>query len=80
MPLTHTVIRTAKPGEKAKRLFDGSGLYLEVAPNGSKRWRFKYRYGGKEKRLSFGLYPEVALKEAREKRDEARIFLRALSI
>jgi hypothetical protein len=51
MPLTDTKIRTAKPADKPKKLFDGGGLYLEVSPNGGKWWRLKYRYGGKEKRL-----------------------------
>ena len=51
---------------------DGSGMYLEVAPSGGKWWRFKYRIGGKEKRLSLGTYPDVALVDARERRDAAR--------
>jgi integrase len=72
MALTDTSCKTAKGEEKPRKLSDGGGLYLEVMPNGSKYWRMKYRYGGKEKRLAFGVYPEVTLKEAREKRDEAR--------
>ena len=64
MPLTDTKIRTAKPADKPKRLFDGGGLYLEVSPKGGKWWRLKYRFGGKEKRLSLGVYPEVTLKDA----------------
>lgn len=72
MPLTDTTIRNAKPGEKPLRLFDGGGLYLEVSPSGGKWWRLKFRVGGKEKRLSLGTYPDTGLKEAREKRDEAR--------
>ncbi len=72
MSLTDIACKTAKPEEKSKKLSDGAGLYLEVMPNGSKYWRLKYRYSGKEKRLAFGVYPEVSLKEAREKRDEAR--------
>ena len=75
MPLTDTAIRNAKPAEKAKKLFDGGGLYLEVAPSGGKWWRLKYRFGGKEKRLSLGVYPDVSLKDARERRDEARKLL-----
>jgi len=75
MPLTDTAIRNAKPSDKAKKLFDGGGLYLEVAPSGGKWWRLKYRYGGKEKRLSLGVYPDVSLKDARERRDEARKLL-----
>lgn len=75
MPLTDTQCRTAQPKEKTYRLSDSAGLYLEVAPNGSRYWRMKYRFAGKEKRLAFGVYPEVSLKEARTKRDEARRLL-----
>ncbi len=75
MPLTDSAIRSAKPGEKTIKLFDGGGLYLEVAPSGGKWWRLKYRHGGKEKRISLGVYPDVPLKRAREKRDEARQLL-----
>lgn len=75
MPLTVTTIRNAKPGDKTKKMFDGGGLYLEVAPSGGKWWRFKYRFGGKEKRLSLGVYPDVSLKDARDRRDEARKLL-----
>lgn len=57
MPLTDTGIRSAKPKNKPQKLFDGGGLYLEVAPNGGKWWRLKYRYEGKEKRISLGVYP-----------------------
>lgn len=76
MPLTDTAARNAKPAVKAVKLFDEKGLFLLVAPGGGKWWRFKYRFAGKEKQLSFGVYPEVSLKEAREKRDEARALLR----
>lgn len=72
MALTDTAIKRAKPQEKAKRLYDSLGLYLEVSPAGGKWWRFKYRFDGKEKLLSLGTYPEVSLAEAREKRDGAR--------
>lgn len=75
MPLTDTAIRSAKPGEKTQKFFDGGGLYLEVAPSGGKWWRLKYRFGGKEKRISLGVYPDVGLKDARERRDEARKLL-----
>lgn len=75
MPLSDTAIRKAKSGEKAKRLFDGGGLYLEVSPAGGKLWRFKYRFGGKEKRLALGTYPDVSLAKAREKRDQSRRLL-----
>ena len=72
MPLRDTAIRAAKPKEKVYKLFDAGGLYLEVNPAGGRWWRWKYRFGGKEKRISFGVYPEVPLKTARERRDAAR--------
>lgn len=75
MPLTDIAIRKAKPAEKPVRLADEKGLYLEIAPGGGKWWRLKYRFGGKEKRLSLGVYPEVGLKEARDLRDAARELL-----
>ncbi|WP_245732472.1 tyrosine-type recombinase/integrase [Solimonas aquatica] len=77
VPLTEIQVRTAKPQEKAKRLFDGGGLYLEVSPAGGRWWRLKYRFEGKEKRLSLGVYPEVSLKDARSRRDEARKLIAA---
>jgi integrase len=75
MPLTDRAIRNAKPDDRAVRLFDGGGLYLEIAPSGGKWWRFKYRFGGKEKRLSLGVYPAVPLTAARKRRDAARELL-----
>ena len=75
MPLSNTAIRNAKSGEKAKKMFDGRGLYLELAPSGGKWWRLKYRFDDKEKRLSLGTYPDVSLKDARERCDEARRLL-----
>lgn len=72
MPLTDTSIRNAKPDSKSIRLYDERGLYLEVSPSGGKWWRLKYHLARKEKRVSLGVYPDVSLKEAREKRDEAR--------
>jgi integrase len=80
MPLTDTAIRNAKPGispsgnatEKPYKMGDTGGLYLEVAPSGGKWWRFKYRFDRKEKRVSLGVYPDVSLKDARQRRDEAR--------
>lgn len=75
MPLTDIAIRRAQPAKKSRKLFDGRGLYLEVAPRGGKWWRFKYRFGGKEKRLSLGVYPDVSLKEARQRCDDARRML-----
>ena len=61
MPLSDTAIRNAKPADKPRKLADGGGLYIEVAPSGGKWWRFKYRFEGKEKRLSLGVYPDVGL-------------------
>jgi integrase len=72
MPLTDVKTRTVKPQEKPFKISDGNGLFLLVNPNGSKWWRFKYRFDGKEKLLSFGTYPEVSLSSARDKRAEAR--------
>ena len=72
MALTDTAIRTAKPGPKAKKMADGGGLYLLINPNGSRWWRFDYRFGGKRKTLSMGVYPTVTLAEARERREQAR--------
>lgn len=75
MPLSDTAIRSARPSDKPVRMFDGGGLYLEVSPAGGKLWRLKYRFNGKEKRLSLGVYPDVGLKDARERRDAARKLL-----
>ncbi len=75
MALTNVEIRNAKPAEKAYRMFDERGLYLEVAPSGGKWWRLKYRFSGKEKRLSLGVFPDVGLKDARERRDAIRKLL-----
>ncbi|TDG15631.1 DUF4102 domain-containing protein [Seongchinamella unica] len=76
MPLTDPAAKNAKAKEKTYRLTDEKGLYLEVHPNGSKYWRHKYRFAGKEKRLAYGVYPEVTLKEARNARDDSRRLLR----
>ena len=75
MPLTDRAIRNATPDEKAFRMFDGGGMYLEIAPSGGKWWRLKYRHQGKEKRLSLGVFPDVTLADARERRDDARRLL-----
>ena len=72
MPLTDVRIRSAKPKDKTSKLFDSGGLYMEVSVAGGKYWRWKYRFAGKEKRLAFGVYPDVSLKAARGKRDDAR--------
>ena len=75
MPLTDTAIRNAKPGGKPVKLFDERGLYLEISPAGGKWWRLKYRFDGKEKRLSLVVYPDVSLRDARDRRDAARTLL-----
>jgi integrase len=75
VPLSDIKIRNAKPAEKPVRLFDERGLYLEVSPAGGKWWRLKYRFAGKEKRLSLGVYPDVSLKDARDSREECRKML-----
>jgi integrase len=75
MALTDPAIRNAKPGDKVLKLFDEKGLYLLINPNGSRWWRLDYRFGGKRKTLSMGVYPETGLKDARAKRDEARKML-----
>jgi integrase len=72
MSLNDLQCRNAKRQPKKYRLFDEGGLYLEVMPNGSKYWRYKYRYEGKEKRLALGVYPTVSLMEARNLHNEAR--------
>lgn len=77
MPLTAAEIRALQPSQNETKLYDSQGLYLVVSSSGSKHWRMRYSYGGKERKLSFGRYPEVSLKDARRKRDEARIVLAA---
>ncbi|MEK6805127.1 MAG: integrase arm-type DNA-binding domain-containing protein [Pseudomonadota bacterium] len=72
VPLKDSQCRSAKPREKAWKLFDGGGLYLEVMPTGAKGWRYKFSHAGKESRLSFGPYPALPLVEARQMRDEHR--------
>jgi integrase len=74
-PLTDSALKVAKPKDKPYKLSDGQGLYLEVMPIGSKLWRLKFRFNGKENRLSLGAYPNVPLQQARRKRDEARQLL-----
>lgn len=72
MPLSDIAIRQSKPESKPKRLYDSGGLYLEVMPSGAKLWRWKFRIFGKERRLALGSYPATGLKEARQRRDEAK--------
>jgi integrase len=74
-PLTDTKVRTIKPAEKPKKLFDGGGLFLLVTPTGGKLWRLKYRFGGIEKLLALGAYPQTSLADARQKRDQARALM-----
>lgn len=75
MPLTDARIRNLKPDVKAYKVADGGGLYVHVAETGSKLWRMRYRFEGKEKLLAFGAYPEVSLARAREKRQDAKRLL-----
>ena len=75
MKLTDTAVRKAKPEAKSYKMADGGGMYVEIMPNGSKYWRLKYRFGGKEKRLALGVYPDITLSEARSRRQEARKLL-----
>lgn len=72
MALTDTKVRSAKSEEKEYSLVDGDGMFLLVKPNGSKYWRFRFRFGGKQHLMAFGIYPEISLATARQKREEAR--------
>lgn len=72
MALSEFAVRKAKPREKTYKLFDGGGLFLHVQPNGSKHWRLKYRYDGKEKLLSFGPYPTISISDARKQREKTK--------
>lgn len=72
MALTDVQVRTAKPKDKEFKLTDGGGMFLLVKPSGGKLWRLKYRFGGKEKLLALGRYPDISLAEARDRRHEAR--------
>ena len=72
MPLSHFTIQNAKPTGKPFKLADGGGLFLSVQPIGSKLWRLRYFYLGKERSLSIGAYPAVSLADARVRREEAR--------
>jgi len=75
LPPTDLKIKRIKPSEKDLWLADEKGLRLLVKPNESRYWRIKYRFGGKQKTLAVGVYPEASLKEARLRRDEARQLL-----
>ena len=65
-PLSDKEIKAAKPQQKLYRLYDGNGLLLEIPSKGNKRWRFRYRFNGREKMMSLGVYPKVTLKKARD--------------
>lgn len=75
MKLTDTICRKAKVIDKPQKLFDGGGLFLEITKSGGRHWKLKYRFNGKEKKLALGEYPLITLKEAREKREEAKKLL-----
>jgi len=75
MPLTDTALRAIKPSDKLQKFFDSGGLFLAVSPSGTKSWRLKFRYAGKEKLLTLGQYPLVSLKDARERATEAKKML-----
>lgn len=77
MPLTAATVTHAKAQEKPHKLTDGRGLYLLVTPKGQRYWRFNYRFEGKAKTLAFGVYPDVTLADARDRRDTARRLLAA---
>src|SRR5579863_1200812 len=76
--LNDTRIRTIKPHKRPIKLSDSGGLYLLIAPHGSKLWRLAYRFGGKQKTLAIGAYPTSTLKAARDKREEAKRLLASL--
>ncbi|WP_423731810.1 integrase family protein [Hafnia paralvei] len=75
MALTDIKVRTVKPTDKQYKLTDGNGMHLLVHPNGSRYWRLQYRFGGKQKMLALGVYPDVSLADARARRDDARKLL-----
>lgn len=77
MALTDTACKNAKATDKPQKLSDSGGLHLFVSPSGGRLWRMAYRFDGKQKQLSFGAYPAVSLKDARERRDEAKALLAA---
>lgn len=77
MKLTATECKNAKPKDKPYKLADGNGMFMLIQPNGARYWRLKYRYAGKEKLLALGVFPEVSLSDARQKRDAARKLLDA---
>ena len=72
MSLTNLQVKQAKPKEKAYKLADAKGMYLQISPKGQKYWRMDYRYGGKRKTLALGVYPDISLSDARDRRDNAK--------
>lgn len=72
MALTDARIRTAKAGPKEQKLYDEKGLFLAVSPSGAKLWRLRYQFAGREKKLALGCYPEIGLKDARRRAEDAR--------
>jgi len=70
--LTDSIIKSTQPTARPKRISDGRGMYLEISPAGGRLWRLKFRYAGKERRMSLGIYPDVSLAKARKRRDAAR--------
>lgn len=70
--LTETAVKKAKPEPQPQKLFDGRGLYLHIAPTGSKLWRYAYRFNGKQKLMALGAYPDVSLAQARDRHAQAR--------
>lgn len=79
MPLTDSQLRALRPKNKPYKVADERGLYVEVTPIGSKLWRFRYRVGRTEKKLSIGTYPDLSLKEARNAALEARLAVSRVS-
>jgi hypothetical protein len=76
-PLSELAVKNARPSEKTYKIFDGRGLYLEVLPSGTKSWRLKYSDSdGRDRRYSFGRYPEVTLKQVREMAANFRVQLK----
>jgi hypothetical protein len=80
MALTDIKVRSAKPQEKEYTLVDGDGMFLLIHPNGSKYWRFRFRFGGKQHLMAFGVYPETSLADARQKgkRPEGLLLLESI--
>ena len=75
MALSNTAIINAKAADKSYKMYDTDGLFLQVTPTGGKWWRLKYRFDGKEKSLSLGVYPHISLSQERERKDAAKKLL-----